>query len=132
MARRLLWRQLLLAAIVISIALASPTLTDGAQSQGIAKCESSSSQIPLASNQSAPGDTFPASGIRYEAFNNSSARRRRLGDFRECAPCTCCTDQTRKYCFLTGCCYNINCSLRRVPFGLCSFTPVSCNCFGCS
>ncbi|EFJ23399.1 hypothetical protein SELMODRAFT_415798 [Selaginella moellendorffii] len=102
MARRLLWRQLLLAAIVISIALASPTLTELLGFHAIkrlrcwSECESSSSQIPLASNQSAPGDTFPASGIRYEAFNNSSARRRRLGDFRECAPCTCCTDQTRK------------------------------------
>ena len=60
--------------------------------------------------------------------NNNT--RRKLGDFRECSPCTCC-DSTRRWCLPTVCCYDINCGVQGLPFGLCSFTPISCTCLGC-
>ncbi|KAG0621388.1 hypothetical protein M758_3G016100 [Ceratodon purpureus] len=64
----------------------------------------------------------------YKHIVNST--RRKLGDFRECSPCTCC-DSTRRWCLSTVCCYHINCGIRDLPFGLCSFTPISCSCLGC-
>lgn len=56
--------------------------------------------------------------------------RRKLGGFRECSPCTCC-DSTRRWCLPTVCCYQIDCGVRDLPFGICSFTPISCSCLGC-
>lgn len=60
----------------------------------------------------------------------TSSIRRMLGDFRQCSPCTCC-DRSRRWCLPTVCCYNIRCGVRGLPFGLCSFVPISCTCFGC-
>uniref|UniRef100_A0A7I4FR85 DUF7866 domain-containing protein n=2 Tax=Physcomitrium patens TaxID=3218 RepID=A0A7I4FR85_PHYPA len=62
--------------------------------------------------------------------NLHSIHGRKLGDFRECSPCTCC-DSSRQWCLPTLCCYHINCGVRDLPFGLCSFTPISCSCLGC-
>lgn len=61
---------------------------------------------------------------------HANSTRRVLGDFRQCSPCTCC-DRSRRWCLPTVCCYNIRCGVRGLPFGLCSFIPVSCACFGC-
>ncbi|KAL9248269.1 hypothetical protein vseg_021611 [Gypsophila vaccaria] len=55
--------------------------------------------------------------------------RRKLGSFQVCAPCTCCG--ARGYCLPSPCCYAINCNIPNRPFGYCSFTPKTCNCFGC-
>ncbi|GAB2287155.1 hypothetical protein Dimus_021541 [Dionaea muscipula] len=55
--------------------------------------------------------------------------RRKLGSFQICAPCTCCG--ARGYCLPSPCCYAINCNIPNRPFGFCSFTPRTCNCFGC-
>ncbi|XP_074321153.1 uncharacterized protein LOC141657721 isoform X2 [Silene latifolia] len=55
--------------------------------------------------------------------------RRKLGSFQLCAPCTCCG--ARGYCLPSPCCYAINCNIPNRPFGYCSFTPKTCNCFGC-
>ncbi|MQL72497.1 hypothetical protein Taro_004833, partial [Colocasia esculenta] len=56
--------------------------------------------------------------------------RRRLGSFQICALCTCCGGP-RGLCLPSPCCYSINCNIPNRPFGFCSFTPNSCNCFGC-
>ncbi|KAL6988876.1 hypothetical protein U1Q18_014628 [Sarracenia purpurea var. burkii] len=56
--------------------------------------------------------------------------RRRLGSFQICALCTCCGG-ARGYCLPSPCCYAINCNIPNRPFGFCSFTPRTCNCFGC-
>ncbi|CAK9168406.1 unnamed protein product [Ilex paraguariensis] len=56
--------------------------------------------------------------------------RRRLGSFQICALCTCCGGPNR-YCLPSPCCYAINCNIPNRPFGFCSFTPKTCNCFGC-
>ncbi|XP_024379933.1 uncharacterized protein [Physcomitrium patens] len=71
---------------------------------------------------------FPASDTLHKHIMNST--RRILGDFRQCSPCTCC-DRSRRWCLPTVCCYNIRCGVRGLPFGLCSFVPISCTCFGC-
>lgn len=63
-------------------------------------------------------------------YKRMNSTRRKLGDFRECSPCTCC-DSSRRWCLPTVCCYHINCGVRDLPFGLCSFTPISCSCLGC-
>ncbi|XP_057961488.1 uncharacterized protein LOC131153295 [Malania oleifera] len=55
--------------------------------------------------------------------------RRKLGSFQICALCTCCS--SKAYCVPTPCCYAINCNIPNRPFGFCSFTPKTCNCFGC-
>lgn len=56
--------------------------------------------------------------------------RRKLGSFQICSLCTCCGG-ANGYCMPTPCCYAINCNLPNKPFGFCSFTPKTCNCFGC-
>ncbi|CAL9068643.1 uncharacterized protein LOC135583015 [Musa acuminata AAA Group] len=58
------------------------------------------------------------------------AKRRRLGNFQICALCTCCGGP-RGLCLPSPCCYTINCNIPNRPFGFCSFTPRTCNCFGC-
>ncbi|CAN6575299.1 hypothetical protein ACFX13_010897 [Malus domestica] len=56
--------------------------------------------------------------------------RRKLGSFRICALCTCCGG-AKGLCLPSPCCYAINCNIPNRPFGFCSFTPKTCNCFGC-
>ncbi|RWW86443.1 hypothetical protein BHE74_00004788 [Ensete ventricosum] len=58
------------------------------------------------------------------------AKRRRLSSFQICALCTCCGGP-RGICLPSPCCYAINCNIPNRPFGFCSFTPKTCNCFGC-
>ncbi|GER28256.1 3-ketoacyl-CoA thiolase [Striga asiatica] len=58
--------------------------------------------------------------------------RRKLSSFAVCSTCMCCgSGGGRNYCMLTACCYTINCNIPNRPFGLCSFTPKTCNCFQC-
>ncbi|KAK1431525.1 hypothetical protein QVD17_07985 [Tagetes erecta] len=63
--------------------------------------------------------------------------RRKLGGFKICSLCTCCAagggggGGGRGYCLPSPCCYAINCNIPNRPFGVCSFTPKTCNCFGC-
>ncbi|KAJ9542544.1 hypothetical protein OSB04_029050 [Centaurea solstitialis] len=65
--------------------------------------------------------------------------RRKLGGFQICSLCTCCNSGNGggggggggKYCLPSPCCYAINCNIPNRPFGFCSFTPKTCNCFGC-
>ncbi|PIN03430.1 hypothetical protein CDL12_24046 [Handroanthus impetiginosus] len=57
--------------------------------------------------------------------------RRKLGSFQICSLCTCCGGESRSYCLPSPCCYAINCNIPNRPFGFCSFTPKTCNCFGC-
>ncbi|KAL4609799.1 hypothetical protein ACB098_08G005900 [Castanea mollissima] len=59
-----------------------------------------------------------------------SDSRRRLGSFQICALCTCCGG-AKGLCLPSPCCYAINCNIPNRPFGFCSFTPKTCNCFGC-
>ncbi|KAL3520539.1 hypothetical protein ACH5RR_018688 [Cinchona calisaya] len=56
--------------------------------------------------------------------------RRKLGSFQICALCTCCVARGG-YCLPTPCCYAISCNIPNRPFGVCSFLPKTCNCFGC-
>ncbi|XP_023546744.1 uncharacterized protein LOC111805758 [Cucurbita pepo subsp. pepo] len=56
--------------------------------------------------------------------------RRQLRSFQICALCTCCGG-ARGVCVPSPCCYAINCNIPNRPFGFCSFTPRTCNCFGC-
>ncbi|XP_012834583.1 PREDICTED: uncharacterized protein LOC105955414 [Erythranthe guttata] len=65
-------------------------------------------------------------------------RRRKLESFQICSLCTCCGGgggggggESRSYCLPSPCCYAINCNIPNRPFGFCSFTPKTCNCFGC-
>ncbi|KAK6915250.1 hypothetical protein RJ641_020367 [Dillenia turbinata] len=65
--------------------------------------------------------------IEKMVFNES---RRKLGSFQICALCTCCGG-AKGLCLPSPCCYAINCNIPNRPFGFCSFTPKTCNCFGC-
>ncbi|PON45519.1 hypothetical protein PanWU01x14_258820 [Parasponia andersonii] len=65
---------------------------------------------------------------KVEMMMNES--RRRLGSFQICALCTCCGG-AKGLCLPSPCCYAINCNIPNRPFGFCSFTPKTCNCFGC-
>ncbi|QCE07504.1 hypothetical protein DEO72_LG9g2524 [Vigna unguiculata] len=56
--------------------------------------------------------------------------RRKLGSFQICALCTCCGG-AKGICLPSPCCYAINCNIPNRPFGFCSFTPKTCNCFQC-
>ncbi|KVI07569.1 uncharacterized protein LOC112510361 [Cynara cardunculus var. scolymus] len=61
--------------------------------------------------------------------------RRKLGSFQICSLCTCCAGGGggggKGYCLPSPCCYAINCNIPNRPFGFCSFTPKTCNCFRC-
>ncbi|KAH7405488.1 hypothetical protein KP509_15G072400 [Ceratopteris richardii] len=72
-------------------------------------------------------EIIPHPNLQNHSFNIT---RRALGSFRICALCTCCGGRHR-FCIPSACCYTITCGSPNRPFGLCSFTPVSCNCFGC-
>ncbi|XWS58825.1 hypothetical protein CRYUN_Cryun08bG0067000 [Craigia yunnanensis] len=65
--------------------------------------------------------------VNMMMFNES---RRKLGSFQICAVCTCCGG-AKGVCLPSPCCYAINCNIPNRPFGFCSFTPKTCNCFGC-
>ncbi|XWS65137.1 hypothetical protein CRYUN_Cryun05aG0065300 [Craigia yunnanensis] len=65
--------------------------------------------------------------VKMMVFNES---RRKLGSFQICAVCTCCGG-AKGVCLPSPCCYAINCNIPNRPFGFCSFTPKTCNCFGC-
>nr|KJB66411.1 hypothetical protein B456_010G138900 [Gossypium raimondii] len=65
--------------------------------------------------------------VKMMMFNES---RRKLGTFQICAACTCCGGP-KGVCLPSPCCYAINCNIPNRPFGFCSFTPKTCNCFGC-
>ncbi|XP_065853141.1 uncharacterized protein [Euphorbia lathyris] len=56
--------------------------------------------------------------------------KRKLNGFQICALCTCCGG-AKGVCLPSPCCYAINCNIPNRPFGFCSFTPKTCNCFGC-
>ncbi|KAI7725114.1 hypothetical protein M8C21_005146 [Ambrosia artemisiifolia] len=71
-------------------------------------------------------------GIMMGLVLNDS--RRKLGSFKICSLCTCCSgggNGGKGYCVPVPCCYAINCNIPNRPFGFCSFTPKTCNCFGC-
>ncbi|KAI3459151.1 hypothetical protein Pfo_015814 [Paulownia fortunei] len=70
----------------------------------------------------------PGKGEMMVMVNES---RRKLGSFQICALCTCCGGGSKSYCLASPCCYAINCNIPNRPFGFCSFTPKTCNCFGC-
>ncbi|XP_022743728.1 uncharacterized protein LOC111294590 [Durio zibethinus] len=65
--------------------------------------------------------------VKMMMFNE---KRRKLGSFQICAVCTCCGG-AKGVCLPSPCCYAINCNIPNRPFGFCSFTPKTCNCFGC-
>ncbi|KAL6875760.1 hypothetical protein ACP4OV_013273 [Aristida adscensionis] len=56
--------------------------------------------------------------------------RRLVGRFQVCAVCTCCGG-AHGVCIPAPCCYAINCNIPNRPFGVCSFTPRTCNCLTC-
>nr|ACG33798.1 hypothetical protein [Zea mays] len=56
--------------------------------------------------------------------------RRLVGRFQVCAVCTCCGGP-HGMCIPAPCCYAINCNIPNRPFGVCSFTPRTCNCLTC-
>ncbi|GMG99930.1 hypothetical protein Nepgr_001770 [Nepenthes gracilis] len=68
---------------------------------------------------------------KVEMMMVKNETRRKLGSFQICAPCTCCGGGAEGYCIPSPCCYAINCNIPNRPFGFCSFTPKTCNCFGC-
>ncbi|XP_051119831.1 uncharacterized protein LOC127243719 [Andrographis paniculata] len=82
--------------------------------------------VPVA----AKGEMMAAMMMKMDESN----RRRLRGRFQVCSLCTCCGGGGgggRSYCTASPCCYAINCNIPNRPFGYCSFTPKTCNCFGC-
>ncbi|KAL8166236.1 hypothetical protein V2J09_007735 [Rumex salicifolius] len=67
---------------------------------------------------------------KVEMMMMMNETRRKLNSFQICAPCTCCGG-AKGYCLPSPCCYAINCNIPNRPFGFCSFTPRTCNCFAC-
>ncbi|KAL1194929.1 hypothetical protein V5N11_001852 [Cardamine amara subsp. amara] len=68
--------------------------------------------------------------LKEEKFMVMNETRRKLGSFQICSVCTCCGG-AKGLCLPSPCCYAINCNIPNRPFGYCSFTPKTCNCFGC-
>ncbi|MCO5569450.1 hypothetical protein L7F22_023162 [Adiantum nelumboides] len=58
-------------------------------------------------------------------------QRRRLSPaFSVCSECKCC-DGTQTVCSMVACCFSIVCNAPKEPFGLCSFSPSTCDCLSC-
>ncbi|KAG2242875.1 hypothetical protein Bca4012_057082 [Brassica carinata] len=68
--------------------------------------------------------------LMEEKFMVMNETRRKLGSFQICSVCTCCGG-AKGVCLPSPCCFAINCNIPNRPFGYCSFTPKTCNCFGC-
>ncbi|XP_010551280.1 PREDICTED: uncharacterized protein LOC104821944 [Tarenaya hassleriana] len=73
------------------------------------------------------GEMVPLMEERFVLVNET---RRKLGSFQLCSVCTCCGG-SKGICLASPCCFAINCNIPNRPFGYCSFTPKTCNCFGC-
>ncbi|OMO72947.1 hypothetical protein COLO4_27388 [Corchorus olitorius] len=87
------------------------------EATSMAQVNGSSEMVPLVEERM----------VKMMMFNES---RRKLGSFQICAVCTCCGG-AKGLCLPSPCCYAINCNIPNRPFGFCSFTPKTCNCFGC-
>ncbi|KAE8706503.1 GDT1-like protein 3-like [Hibiscus syriacus] len=88
------------------------------EATSMAQVNGSSEMVPLVDREAIK---------MMKLFNES---RRKLGSFQICAVCTCCGG-AKGLCLPSPCCYAINCNIPNRPFGFCSFTPKTCNCFGC-
>ncbi|KAJ8753014.1 hypothetical protein K2173_008801 [Erythroxylum novogranatense] len=98
----------------------------------VINCSEASSGMANANGSATDGEMVPlmepVKVVEMKLMANGS--RRRLGSFRICALCTCCGG-AKGLCMPSPCCYAINCNIPNRPFGFCSFTPKTCNCFGC-
>eukprot|EP00250_Pteridium_aquilinum_P011704 c20253_g1_i1 orf=190-594(-) len=130
-------RSLLLSLLLLSL-WAAHDVADGEHGHGDLAEELSSQGMVVSNSSNNQGhydllnnatdwEIFPHSGLESRFFNSS---RRTLGSFQVCALCTCCGEQ-RRFCIPTACCYSITCGSPNRPFGLCSFTPMSCSCLSC-
>ncbi|KAJ0014731.1 hypothetical protein Pint_21290 [Pistacia integerrima] len=104
---------LILANVITSIEATSPTPENGPSLEE--KRSQESLMVPLMEE-------------KFVMMVNET--RRKLNSFRICALCTCCGG-AKGMCLPSPCCYAINCNIPNRPFGFCSFTPKTCNCFGC-
>ncbi|CAN6582310.1 unnamed protein product [Malus baccata var. baccata] len=89
-----------------------------------------SASLDLANGSAAVGPLVPLIGAEKMKTLVMNETRRKLGSFQICALCTCCGG-AKGLCLPSPCCYAINCNIPNRPFGFCSFTPKTCNCFGC-
>ncbi|XP_052139174.1 uncharacterized protein LOC127757648 [Oryza glaberrima] len=48
--------------------------------------------------------------------------------FELCMGCRCCASSNASSCVDTRCCYAIDCNIPGKPFGVCAFSPHSCDC----
>eukprot|EP00252_Welwitschia_mirabilis_P017754 TRINITY_DN3937_c0_g1_i1.p1 TRINITY_DN3937_c0_g1~~TRINITY_DN3937_c0_g1_i1.p1 ORF type:complete len:135 (+),score=24.79 TRINITY_DN3937_c0_g1_i1:311-715(+) len=73
----------------------------------------------------------------HHNYGDFEGPRRKLTPFEVCSGCTCCAGkkggggQQQEVCSRWACCYSITCGLPDKPFGVCAFTPKSCNCTSC-
>ncbi|RDX72887.1 hypothetical protein CR513_47577 [Mucuna pruriens] len=91
-------------------------------------------QLSLSETRQIPSDDDDidndANGGATSMQMMKNENRRKLGSFQICALCTCCGGP-KGICLPSPCCYAINCNIPNRPFGFCSFTPKTCNCFEC-
>uniref|UniRef100_A0A0D9XWC9 DUF7866 domain-containing protein n=1 Tax=Leersia perrieri TaxID=77586 RepID=A0A0D9XWC9_9ORYZ len=50
--------------------------------------------------------------------------------FGLCMGCRCCSSSNTSSCVDTNCCYTIDCNIPGKPFGVCAFSPRTCDCGG--
>ncbi|CAM8891923.1 unnamed protein product [Rhodiola kirilowii] len=94
-------------------------------------------------NQSLASGSFQSSDLEQEMVPHiedgmrmrmlldfSESNRRKLNSFQTCSVCTCCGGP-KGLCVASPCCYSIKCNIPNRPFGFCSFSPKTCNCFRC-
>ncbi|KAI5076207.1 hypothetical protein GOP47_0008272 [Adiantum capillus-veneris] len=67
---------------------------------------------------------------RHGSITNKRRKMSSPSPFEMCARCKCC-DATQTVCLEAPCCFNIVCNNPKQPFGVCSLTPFTCNCFNC-
>uniref|UniRef100_A0A0E0F908 DUF7866 domain-containing protein n=1 Tax=Oryza meridionalis TaxID=40149 RepID=A0A0E0F908_9ORYZ len=48
--------------------------------------------------------------------------------FELCMGCRCCASSNASSCVDTRCCYAIDCNIPGKPFGVCAFSPHTCDC----
>ncbi|KAF0919386.1 hypothetical protein E2562_029333 [Oryza meyeriana var. granulata] len=48
--------------------------------------------------------------------------------FELCMGCRCCASSNASSCVETRCCYAIDCNIPGKPFGVCAFSPHTCDC----
>uniref|UniRef100_A0A0D9XNJ6 DUF7866 domain-containing protein n=1 Tax=Leersia perrieri TaxID=77586 RepID=A0A0D9XNJ6_9ORYZ len=70
----------------------------------------------------------PVQRVVYRAAAAVMSTEAAYEPFGLCMGCRCCSSSNTSSCVDTNCCYTIDCNIPGKPFGVCAFSPHTCDC----